>query len=70
MDTSSLPSADLPGPRCGKKGAPMNRSDLLIAYTCTACKHRWLVDRDHRAGVSFDALEGESASIKPHRIRR
>jgi hypothetical protein len=48
----------------------MNRSDLLIAYTCTACKHRWLVDRDHRAGVSFDALEGESASIKPHRIRR
>jgi hypothetical protein len=49
----------------------MNRSDFLIAYACTACKHRWLVDTEPRASVSFDDLHGDhSRGVKLGRIGR
>jgi hypothetical protein len=42
----------------------MNRSDFLIAYSCTACKQRWLVDTELLSSVSFDTVYGPADSIK------
>ena len=48
----------------------MNRSDFLIAYSCTACKQRWLVDKDLHVGMSFDDAFGPSDFIKTGPITR
>ena len=71
MEGTSPPSAALTCPRCGSKaGVPMNRSDFLIAYSCTACKQRWLVDKDLRAGMSFDDAYGPADIIKVGPVTR
>jgi hypothetical protein len=71
MEAPSAPNAELTCPQCGSKtGVPMNRSDFLIAYSCTACKQRWLVDNELRAGMSFDTVYGPSDFIKTGPITR
>jgi hypothetical protein len=43
----------------------MNRSDFLIGYTYTACNQRWLMDTEHRLGLSVEALYGpDDATLK------
>jgi hypothetical protein len=71
MQDASPPNVELTCPRCGSKsGVPMNRSDFLIAYSCTACKQRWLVDKDLHVGMSFDDAFGPSDFIKTGPITR
>src|SRR5687767_5388916 len=59
MQAASPPSANLTCPRCGfQTGVPMSRSNFLIAYSCTACKQRWLVDTELLSSMSFDTAYG------------